>query len=167
MERKIGKSTLTPILFSGCDVYVKNSSNLNSTTFFVYFPCRYYYKTGILERVDRRLVYKFGKNAHGWQENKIWTAQCTHTCLAQNTPQSGWSSCSGHLRERLSPPFLPSAHLDEFIGVCYRKQATASKKALEFWSRFCQALSARKSLGISLSAAQVTIKSCLSPCLSQ
>ncbi|NXU24756.1 ELF5 factor, partial [Thalassarche chlororhynchos] len=32
---------------------------------------RYYYKTGILERVDRRLVYKFGKNAHGWQENKI------------------------------------------------------------------------------------------------
>ncbi|NXG70863.1 ELF5 factor, partial [Baryphthengus martii] len=32
---------------------------------------RYYYKTGVLERVDRRLVYKFGKNAHGWQENKI------------------------------------------------------------------------------------------------
>ncbi|NWY01382.1 ELF5 factor, partial [Nothoprocta ornata] len=32
---------------------------------------RYYYKTGILERVDRRLVYKFGRNAHGWQENKI------------------------------------------------------------------------------------------------
>nr|XP_009933554.1 PREDICTED: ETS-related transcription factor Elf-5 [Opisthocomus hoazin] len=32
---------------------------------------RYYYKTGILERVDKRLVYKFGKNAHGWQENKI------------------------------------------------------------------------------------------------
>ncbi|NWX46429.1 ELF5 factor, partial [Steatornis caripensis] len=32
---------------------------------------RYYYKTGILERVDRRLVYKFGKKAHGWQENKI------------------------------------------------------------------------------------------------
>ncbi|NXE45151.1 ELF5 factor, partial [Casuarius casuarius] len=32
---------------------------------------RYYYKTGILERVDRRLVYKFGKNAHGWQQNKI------------------------------------------------------------------------------------------------
>ncbi|NXI60505.1 ELF5 factor, partial [Chloroceryle aenea] len=31
----------------------------------------YYYKSGILERVDRRLVYKFGKNAHGWQENKI------------------------------------------------------------------------------------------------
>ncbi|XP_013931439.1 PREDICTED: ETS-related transcription factor Elf-5 isoform X1 [Thamnophis sirtalis] len=30
---------------------------------------RYYYKTGILERVDRRLVYKFGKNAHGWQES--------------------------------------------------------------------------------------------------
>ncbi|KAG9472515.1 hypothetical protein GDO78_019068, partial [Eleutherodactylus coqui] len=27
---------------------------------------RHYYKTGILERVDRRLVYKFGKNAHGW-----------------------------------------------------------------------------------------------------
>eukprot|EP00072_Mus_musculus_P032244 XP_006498767.1 PREDICTED: ETS-related transcription factor Elf-5 isoform X1 [Mus musculus] len=32
---------------------------------------RYYYKTGILERVDRRLVYKFGKNAHGWQEEKL------------------------------------------------------------------------------------------------
>ncbi|NWJ08806.1 ELF5 factor, partial [Crypturellus undulatus] len=32
---------------------------------------RYYYKTGILERVDRRLVYKFGKNAHGWQENRL------------------------------------------------------------------------------------------------
>ncbi|XP_027621566.1 ETS-related transcription factor Elf-5 [Tupaia chinensis] len=31
---------------------------------------RYYYKTGILERVDRRLVYKFGKNAHGWQGDK-------------------------------------------------------------------------------------------------
>ncbi|NXK09200.1 ELF5 factor, partial [Herpetotheres cachinnans] len=31
----------------------------------------YYYKTGLLERVDRRLVYKFGKNAHGWQETKI------------------------------------------------------------------------------------------------
>uniref|UniRef100_A0A8D0BAM9 ETS-related transcription factor Elf-5 n=1 Tax=Salvator merianae TaxID=96440 RepID=A0A8D0BAM9_SALMN len=32
---------------------------------------RYYYKTGILERVDRRLVYKFGKNAHGWQDGKL------------------------------------------------------------------------------------------------
>nr|KAF6342792.1 E74 like ETS transcription factor 5 [Pipistrellus kuhlii] len=32
---------------------------------------RYYYKTGILERVDRRLVYKFGRNAHGWQEDKL------------------------------------------------------------------------------------------------
>ncbi|OWK18236.1 ELF5, partial [Cervus elaphus hippelaphus] len=32
---------------------------------------RYYYKTGILERVDRRLVYKFGKNAHGWHEDKL------------------------------------------------------------------------------------------------
>ncbi|XP_006883810.1 PREDICTED: ETS-related transcription factor Elf-5 isoform X2 [Elephantulus edwardii] len=32
---------------------------------------RYYYKTGILERVDRRLVYKFGKNSHGWQEDKL------------------------------------------------------------------------------------------------
>ncbi|NWQ86245.1 ELF5 factor, partial [Burhinus bistriatus] len=30
----------------------------------------YYYKTGILERVYRRLVYKFGKNAHRGQ-NKI------------------------------------------------------------------------------------------------
>ncbi|XP_075050591.1 ETS-related transcription factor Elf-5-like, partial [Mixophyes fleayi] len=28
---------------------------------------RHYYKTGILERVDRRLVYKFGKNAYGWR----------------------------------------------------------------------------------------------------
>uniref|UniRef100_A0A8C5MTN8 E74 like ETS transcription factor 5 n=1 Tax=Leptobrachium leishanense TaxID=445787 RepID=A0A8C5MTN8_9ANUR len=26
---------------------------------------RHYYKTGILERVDRRLVYKFGKNSYG------------------------------------------------------------------------------------------------------
>ncbi|XP_053544906.1 ETS-related transcription factor Elf-5 [Bombina bombina] len=28
---------------------------------------RHYYKTGILERVDRRLMYKFGKNAYGWR----------------------------------------------------------------------------------------------------
>ncbi|KAM5138639.1 ETS-related transcription factor Elf-5 [Mantella aurantiaca] len=28
---------------------------------------RHYYKTGILERVDKRLVYKFGKNAYGFQ----------------------------------------------------------------------------------------------------
>ncbi|KAG8438324.1 hypothetical protein GDO86_008852, partial [Hymenochirus boettgeri] len=27
---------------------------------------RHYYKSGILERIDRRLVYKFGKKAHGW-----------------------------------------------------------------------------------------------------
>ncbi|XP_069481470.1 ETS-related transcription factor Elf-5-like [Ambystoma mexicanum] len=31
---------------------------------------RHYYKTGILERVERRLVYKFGKNAYGWQDGK-------------------------------------------------------------------------------------------------
>ncbi|KAG2462414.1 ETS-related transcription factor Elf-5-like [Polypterus senegalus] len=31
---------------------------------------RHYYKTGILERVDRRLVYKFGKKAHGWREGQ-------------------------------------------------------------------------------------------------
>ncbi|XP_043938570.1 ETS-related transcription factor Elf-5 isoform X2 [Protopterus annectens] len=30
---------------------------------------RHYYKTGILDRVDRRLVYKFGKNARGWRKN--------------------------------------------------------------------------------------------------
>ncbi|XP_051885370.1 ETS homologous factor [Pristis pectinata] len=28
---------------------------------------RHYYKTGILERVDRRLMYKFGRNAYGWR----------------------------------------------------------------------------------------------------
>uniref|UniRef100_H3AJ88 E74 like ETS transcription factor 5 n=1 Tax=Latimeria chalumnae TaxID=7897 RepID=H3AJ88_LATCH len=32
---------------------------------------RYYYKTGILERVDRRLVYKFGKNTHGWRKQQL------------------------------------------------------------------------------------------------
>ncbi|XP_030056647.1 ETS-related transcription factor Elf-5 [Microcaecilia unicolor] len=32
---------------------------------------RHYYKTGILDRVDRRLVYKFGKNAHGWQDDRL------------------------------------------------------------------------------------------------
>ncbi|XP_077313325.1 ETS-related transcription factor Elf-4-like isoform X2 [Lithobates pipiens] len=29
---------------------------------------RHYYKSGILERVDGRLTYKFGKKAHGWKE---------------------------------------------------------------------------------------------------
>ncbi|XP_063798652.1 ETS homologous factor-like [Pseudophryne corroboree] len=29
---------------------------------------RHYYKSGILERVDGRLTYKFGKKAHGWRE---------------------------------------------------------------------------------------------------
>eukprot|EP00062_Callorhinchus_milii_P003749 gi/632941373/ref/XP_007885831.1/ PREDICTED: ETS-related transcription factor Elf-5 [Callorhinchus milii] len=28
---------------------------------------RHYYKTGILDRVDKRLVYKFGRNAYGWR----------------------------------------------------------------------------------------------------
>ncbi|XP_041074010.1 ETS-related transcription factor Elf-5-like [Polyodon spathula] len=31
---------------------------------------RYYYKNGILEHVDRRLVYKFGMKAYGWKEDK-------------------------------------------------------------------------------------------------
>ncbi|XP_068097507.1 ETS homologous factor-like isoform X2 [Hyperolius riggenbachi] len=30
---------------------------------------RHYYKSGILERVDGRLTYKFGKKAHGWMED--------------------------------------------------------------------------------------------------
>ncbi|KAM3921111.1 uncharacterized protein RB166_010530 [Leptodactylus fuscus] len=30
---------------------------------------RHYYKSGILERVDGRLTYKFGKKAHGWRED--------------------------------------------------------------------------------------------------
>ncbi|XP_075045958.1 ETS homologous factor-like [Mixophyes fleayi] len=30
---------------------------------------RHYYKSGILERVDGRLTYKFGKKAHGWSED--------------------------------------------------------------------------------------------------
>ncbi|KAM5132283.1 ETS homologous factor-like isoform 2-T3 [Mantella aurantiaca] len=30
---------------------------------------RHYYKSGILERVDGRLTYKFGKKAHGWKDN--------------------------------------------------------------------------------------------------
>ncbi|XP_048377500.1 ETS-related transcription factor Elf-2-like isoform X1 [Stegostoma tigrinum] len=29
---------------------------------------RHYYKTGILERVDGRLTYKFGQKAYGWEE---------------------------------------------------------------------------------------------------
>ncbi|XP_072281375.1 ETS-related transcription factor Elf-4-like [Pyxicephalus adspersus] len=32
---------------------------------------RHYYKSGILERVDGRLTYKFGKKAHGWKEDSI------------------------------------------------------------------------------------------------
>lgn len=30
---------------------------------------RHYYKSGILERVDGRLTYKFGKKAYGWKED--------------------------------------------------------------------------------------------------
>ncbi|XP_044137502.1 ETS-related transcription factor Elf-5-like [Bufo gargarizans] len=30
---------------------------------------RHYYKSGILERVDGRLTYKFGKKAYGWRED--------------------------------------------------------------------------------------------------
>lgn len=51
------------LFFSGCKTF---PGVLSSACF-----RRYYYKTGILERVDRRLVYKFGKNAHGWQEDKL------------------------------------------------------------------------------------------------
>ncbi|XP_067876015.1 uncharacterized protein [Heterodontus francisci] len=31
---------------------------------------RHYYKTGILERVDGRLTYKFGEKAYGWKETR-------------------------------------------------------------------------------------------------
>ncbi|XP_078393538.1 ETS-related transcription factor Elf-5-like, partial [Cetorhinus maximus] len=31
---------------------------------------RHYYKTGILERVDGRLMYKFGEKAYGWKETR-------------------------------------------------------------------------------------------------
>ncbi|XP_027498050.1 ETS-related transcription factor Elf-5 [Corapipo altera] len=64
------------ILWNIRSFHVKNFSIVTSATTlsivsFLVFLCSYYYKTGILERVDRRLVYKFGKHAHGWQENKI------------------------------------------------------------------------------------------------
>ncbi|XP_067849623.1 ETS homologous factor [Heptranchias perlo] len=36
---------------------------------------RHYYKTGILERVDRRLMYKFGRSAYGWRQKPSATSQ--------------------------------------------------------------------------------------------
>ncbi|OCT70849.1 ETS-related transcription factor Elf-5-like [Xenopus laevis] len=32
---------------------------------------RHYYKSGILERVDGRLTYKFGRKAHGWRDEPL------------------------------------------------------------------------------------------------
>uniref|UniRef100_A0A8C5QZ48 ETS domain-containing protein n=1 Tax=Leptobrachium leishanense TaxID=445787 RepID=A0A8C5QZ48_9ANUR len=34
---------------------------------------RHYYKSGILEQVDGRLMYKFGRKAHGWREDSMQT----------------------------------------------------------------------------------------------